>query len=284
MKRFETNHGLSLAYSDEGEGPGAPLLCLAGLTRSKRDFDHFAAALPQHAGPRRIIRLDSRGRGASDHDPDFSRYNVMVEAGDAIALLDHLGVEKVVVVGTSRGGILATVIAATSPERLAGVILNDVGPVIEPDGIQRIVGYLGMRPHASTMAEAAANLAALFGPLFNGVDAIFWHEWAERSYVEAEDGLDLAYDPKLRDATLAQSAANTDDAGLWRLFESLGPIPTLLLRGANSDILSAATVAEMRVSKPDLQTAEIPDRGHTPRLDEPAALDAIAAFLRSVDG
>lgn len=284
MRRFAAPHGLSLAYADEGAG-APPLLCLAGLTRSSRDFDHFAAALPAFAGPRRIVRLDARGRGASDHDPDWTRYNVMVEAGDALALLDHLGIDRAVIVGSSRGGLLAAVIAATAPQRLAGVVLNDVGPVIEPEGIGKIMSWLGRPPSAKTMAEAAAGLEAAFGARFPGVGPAFWRDWAERSFTEAPGGLALAYDPKLRDATLAQAAAAPEGGhDLWPLFDALKPVPTLLLRGANSDLLSAATAAEMRVRKPDLTVVEIPDRGHIPRLDEPAALRAVAAFLGGIDG
>ncbi|WP_340108401.1 alpha/beta hydrolase [Pikeienuella sp. HZG-20] len=279
--RFKTNDGLSLAYQDDPGGPGAPLLCLAGLTRSGRDFDHFAAAMN---GRRRLIRLDSRGRGASDHDPDFSHYNGMVEAGDAVALLDHLGVERAVVIGSSRGGVLAAVIAAKHPGRLAGVVLNDVGAEIEKDGIGKVVAALGVQPRAVTMAEAAAELEAWLGAAFPGAGRAFWFDWAERSYISTESGLALAYDPRLRDATLAQmEAVKPDGPGLWPLFDALGPIPTLILRAANSDLLSAATVAEMRRRKPDLQAAVIPDRGHIPRLDEPAALIAINSFLDSLD-
>ncbi|QIE57145.1 alpha/beta hydrolase [Pikeienuella piscinae] len=281
MKRFRTADGLQLAYRDEPGGPGAPLLCLAGLTRSGRDFDHFATAMKAR---RRLIRLDCRGRGASDFDPDFSHYNAMVEAGDALALLDHLDVERAVVVGSSRGGILAAMIATTRPERLAGIVLNDVGPVIEADGIAKIIGYLGIPPEAKTMTEAAAGLKALFGAAFTDVDAGFWSDWAERSYVVTAEGLTLAYDPKLRDATLAQVAAAGPEGGdLWPLFAALKPIPTLALRGANSDLLSAATLVEMAAQIPALITAEIPGRGHIPRLDEPAALEAINGFLDGLD-
>ncbi|MFV0476174.1 MAG: alpha/beta fold hydrolase [Pikeienuella sp.] len=283
MRHFTSADGLRLAYRDDPGGRGAPLLCLAGLTRSGRDFDHFAAAMN---GRRRLIRLDCRGRGGSDHDPDFTRYNPMAEAGDAISLLDHLGVESAVVVGSSRGGLLAAVIAATRPERLAGVVLNDVGPVLDPEGIGKIMGYLGVAPRAKTMAEAAEGLKAIHAESFRNVDADFWADWAERSYVETEGGLALAYDPKLRDATLAQAAAAAEHEGgadLWPLFAALDLIPTLALRGENSNLLSAATLAEMATRKRDLVTATIPDRGHIPRLDEPAALAAINAFLDRLD-
>lgn len=282
LHRFTTGDGLSLAYMDEPGGPGAPLLCLAGLTRCHRDFDRFAEAMN---GRRRLIRLDARGRGASDRDPDFNNYNPMVEAGDALALLDLLGVDRAIVVGSSRGGLLAMTVAATRPERLAGAILNDVGPVIEPGGVENIMNYLGKPPRARTLEEAARGLEAALGAAFSDVDPAFWREQAERSFVETEDGLALAYDPHLRDATLAQiEAAGPEPQDLWPLFDLLAPIPTLVLRGANSDLLSVETVAQMKARKPDLQTAEIPNRGHIPRLDEPASLAAIGAFLDRLDG
>lgn len=283
MGRVLSKDGLSLAYQDEGAGD-PPLLCLPGLTRSGADFDHFAAASPKALGAeRRIVRLDSRGRGLSDHDPDFANYNVMVEAGDALTLLDHLEIERAVIIGSSRGGLLAMVIAATAPERLAGVVLNDVGPVIEPTGAAKIMDYLGVPPAAKTMDEAAAALEAAFGPRFPGVEPDFWREWAERSYKIDDGGLALSYDPALRDATLAQ-AAEFEDGGpdLWPLFDALLPIPTLALRAEHSDILSDETMAAMAARKPDLETVVIADCGHIPRLDEPDALAAIVTFLKSL--
>ena len=278
MKRFTASDGLSLAYRDEGEGPA--VLCLAGLTRNSRDFDHFVAAMPEGF---RLIRLDARGRGASDHAKDFHTYNVMTEAQDAVALLDHLGVDRAAVVGSSRGGVQAMVIAATAPARLSGVVLNDVGPVLSPEGLTKIMGYLGKPPVARTMAEAADALEAAFGADFPNVDPDFWRGWAERSYVAREGGLDLAYDPKLRDATEAQiAAADPDGPGLWPLYAALAPVPTLVLKGANSDLLSEETLTEMKARKPDLLTAIVADRGHIPRLDEPDAIGPILDFLKSL--
>ena len=152
MNRFTTEDGLSLAYLDEGAG--LPLLCLPGLTRNAADFDELAAAL---AGRHRLIRLTLRGRGASDRDPDFRNYNVLVEARDVVGLLDHLGLERVVVVGTSRGGLIAMMLAATAKPRLAGVLLNDIGPELAPEGLANIMSYLGIAPRAKSFPEAAAR-------------------------------------------------------------------------------------------------------------------------------
>ncbi|MEM7547492.1 MAG: alpha/beta hydrolase [Pseudomonadota bacterium] len=282
MTTFQTKDGLTLTYMDEGSGPGVPLLCLAGLTRNSRDFDFLAEAI----GPdRRMIRLDSRGRGASDHDPNFANYNVMVEAGDALALLDHLGIDRVVIIGSSRGGILGMVIAATAPNRLVGVVLNDVGPEIDPKGITKIMSYLGLPPQAKSLEEAAENMAAAFGHDCPGVDQQFWLDWVTRGNAVTADGLALNYDPKIRDATLAQAAEiDPDGPGLWPLFAALGPVKALVLRAENSDLLTAETVAKMVEAKPDLATAVVANRGHIPRLDEPDAIGPIRDFLASIDG
>jgi pimeloyl-ACP methyl ester carboxylesterase len=281
MKKFTTKDGLSLAFMDQGQGPGVPLLCLPGLTRNSRDFDFLATAI---GSGRRIIRLDSRGRGASDFDPNFANYNVMVEAGDAIALLDHLGVDKVAIIGSSRGGILGMVIAATAPARLAGVVLNDVGPAISPEGIAKIIGYLGLPPQAKTLEEAALGMAEAFGKDCPGVDHQFWMDWVVRGNRVTADGLALSYDPKIRDATLAQAAEVAPDGpGLWPLFAALEAVPTLVLRAENSDLLSAETVDRMSAAKPDLRSAVVANRGHIPRLDEPDALAPIIGFLKDID-
>lgn len=209
---------------------------------------------------------------------------MMIEAADAVALLDHLGIDKAVIVGSSRGGILAMVIAATAPARLAGVVLNDVGPEIDPKGITKIMGYLGLPPEAKTLQEAAENMQAASGDQCPGVDQDFWLGWATRGHNVTPDGLALNYDPKLRDATIEQaSEIDPDGPGLWPLFAALGPIPTLVLRAANSDLLTGTTVDKMVAAKPDLRTCVVADRGHIPRLDEPDALAAVTAFLKALD-
>lgn len=288
MNTFTTKDGLALAYMDDDAGgaaggsTGAPLLCLAGLTRNSSDFDFFVAAMRDAGVGRRIIRIDARGRGGSDHDPNFSNYNIMQEAADAVALLDHLGVDKAVIIGSSRGGFQAMVLAASAPARLVGVVLNDVGPELDPRGLTKIMGYLGLPPAAKTMAEAAAGLKAGFGADFD-VDDVFWDEMAERSYHITDTGLALTYDPKLRDAVIEQAAAiDPDGPGLWPLFEALKPVPAIVLRGANSDLLSADISARMKTAKPDLAEVVVAGRGHIPRLDEPEVVTAIVSFLEQI--
>jgi pimeloyl-ACP methyl ester carboxylesterase len=266
---FAAPDGARLAYRDDGAG--LPVLALAGLTRTMADFDDLAPHLP----PCRLIRMDYRGRGASARTGAAS-YTVPIEAGDALALLDHLGVARAAVIGTSRGGLIGLLIAAMARPRLLGLCLNDIGPVIDRPGLQRIMGYVGMAPAARTHAALAQALPGLM-PGFRNLPADRWLAEARRHFVETPGGLAITYDPALRDAFLTAFGGPQGDA--WPLFDACAGLPLALIRGAGSDLLSAATAAEMRRRRPDMIFAEVPDRGHAPFLDEPQAVAAIRAFL-----
>ncbi|WP_209505359.1 MULTISPECIES: alpha/beta hydrolase [unclassified Ruegeria] len=274
MSDFTTSDGRRIYFEDHGSG--TPLLCLAGLTRNGRDFSHFAP----HATELRMITMDYRGRGRSDYDPDFMNYNVFRESHDAIELLDVLGIEKAIVLGTSRGGLIAMALAASHPERLAGVILNDVGPVIETSGIAKIMAYVGAQPTAKTYDEAAVVLKHVMEPQFPKVPLEIWRKQAEIQYEQQGDGLALRYDPALRKALLEQAASGAIP-DYWLFFEALRNIPCGAIRGANSDVLSAETLAEMHRRHPGLISAEVPDRGHVPFLNEPQSLDVIKKVLKN---
>ncbi|WP_170561128.1 alpha/beta fold hydrolase [Ruegeria atlantica] len=258
----------------EDTGSGAPVLCLAGLTRNSKDFSF----LKPHLGDMRVIAMDYRGRGRSDHDPDFMNYNVLRESQDAIELLDHLSLDRVNVIGTSRGGLIAMALAASHPERLLSVVLNDVGPVLEPSGIAKIMEYVGKQPVSKTYDLAARALQHVMGPQFPGVSLTRWRQQAEVQFDETPDGLTLSYDPALRTALLEQAAAGPAP-DLWPLFEALQGLPTGVIRGANSDILGKDTLTEMHNRHPALISAEIPDRGHPPFLDEPQSVELIRKVL-----
>lgn len=275
MKHFKTSDNLTLAYRDEGQG--TPVLCLAGLTRNGDDFDDFAATLGDGI---RLIRLDYRGRGASDYDPNYQNYAIQVEARDALELLDHLEIQKAVLVGTSRGGLISMVLAATAPGRLAGVYLNDIGPELDASGLDVIKTYLGRDPSFKTHAEAAAQLPIINAEIFPNVPTERWLACAQRWWSETPDGLRIRYDAKLRDAVLEASLQPAPD--LWPLFDALADIPLALVRGVNSNILSHATAQKMKDRNPDMIWAEVPDRGHVPYLDEPACQDAFAALMKKV--
>ncbi len=270
MRRFPAPDGTPLAYTDQGAG--LPVLCLAGLTRAGDDFDALASQL---SGVR-LIRMDCRGRGGSGWS-GAATYTIATEAADALALLDHLGLARAALIGTSRGGLIGMVLAATARARLRGLCQVDIGPVIERAGLERIRDYVGRAPAARTHAEMAAALAR--SPGFSGVSPDRWLAEAQRLWRQTPQGLDIRYDPALRDAFLA--AFDAPPADLWPLFDAAAGLPLALVRGAGSDLLSPATADEMARRRPDMIRAEVPGRGHVPFLDEPESLAAIRAFLKA---
>ncbi len=272
LLHFTASDGARLGYRDEGEG--LPVLCLAGLTRSSTDFDFLAPHLPDL----RLIRPDYRGRGGSEWTGAAS-YTVPREAKDALELLDHLGLEQAAILGTSRGGIIAMMLAATARGRLLGICLNDVGPVLERGGLEKIIDYVGRNPAARTMDELVAKLPRTM-PGFANVPEERWRAFAERLYTPTDTGLHIRYDPELRTSFLA--AFEGPAADLWPLYDACAGLPLALVRGANSDLLSAATAAEMHRRRPDMIFAEVPDRAHVPFLDEAESLAAIRAWLEGM--
>ncbi len=269
MPFFTAGDGARLHFEAAGDGP--PLIALAGLTRSARDFDDLAPNLPD----RRLVRMDYRGRGRSQWSGPES-YTIAQEGADVLALMDHLAIARAPILGTSRGGLIGMYLAAVAPERLAGLCLNDVGPVIEPAALERIATHLGRTPNARTHAQAAAAMARNL-PGFEGVPEARWLAEARRQFTETPDGLVPDYDPALREAFLAAMDTPPDDP--WALFEGCAGLPLALTRGANSDLLSPETAAEMRRRRPDMIFAEVPGRGHVPFLDEPESLGAIRRWL-----
>ena len=268
--------GVRLAYDDRGRG--VAILCLPGLTRNMDDFDPVVDAFAARA---RVIRMDYRGRGASDW-PGPATYTIATEAADAVALIDHLGVDRAVILGTSRGGLIAMTLAAMARDRLAGVILNDIGPDIMPQGLAHIMDYLGRPPKFRSLADATAAFPAIFAPAFRDVPAATWAGFARRLYREDGGRLHLRYDPRLRDAVAPAFAPDAPAVDLWPLFDLFAGLPLGLIRGANSDILSVETADEMRRRRPDMAFAEVPNRGHVPFLDEPEAVAVIEKVVAQV--
>ena len=269
--RFPAEDGALLAYRDEGQG--LPLLCLPGLTRAMSDFDYLIPHLP----PLRLIRMDYRGRGGSDRT-GAATYTVEQEAKDALRLLDHLGVAKAAILGTSRGGLIGMVLGAVARDRVLGLCLNDVGPEIARDGLARISDYVGRNPAGGTLEGYAERLSR--SPGFDGVPMTRWLEEARKLAVETPDGLRLPYDPALRESFL--KAFEGPPVDLWPLFDALAGLPLALIRGANSDLLTADTAAKMRARRPDMSFAEVPGRAHIPFLDEPEAVALIRGFLKGL--
>lgn len=272
MKHLILPDGTRLAHADQGEGRA--LLCLPGLTRTMADFTYAKPHLRC-----RIIRMDYRGRGGSSWT-GAATYTVLQEAQDALALMDHLGIARFAVLGTSRGGLIGMVLAHLARDRLLGLCLNDIGPVVERAGLERIAAYVGRNPAARSFPEFATALER-FSTGFSHVPAARWLEEAQKhAKPGADGGLQITYDPALRDAFNTAMAAPAGDA--WPLFDACAGLPLAVIRGANSDLLSRETVAEMARRRPDLIVAEVPDRAHVPFLDEPESAIALDAFQKAL--
>ncbi|MCZ7675448.1 MAG: alpha/beta hydrolase [Roseovarius sp.] len=280
MPRFTTSDGLGLHFEDAGTG--APVLCLAGLTRNGADFTWLAP----HVADTRLIRLDYRGRGRSDHAADPQSYSIPREGLDAVELLDHLGLDRAVIIGTSRGGLIAMTLAATHRDRLAGVVLNDIGPELAEAGLARIMDYVGRAPPATDLDAAAEALMQAHAADFPGVPLARWRAQAGFMWFEKpEGGIGLRYDARLREALATPDAgagAPQPAPDLWPFFDALSDLPLASIRGANSDLFSADCQARMQARNPGMIATAVPDRGHVPFLDEPPALKAIRAVLEAV--
>ena len=277
--------GLKLHLREYGERPaaGLPVVCLPGLTRASIDFHPLAYALAHdRERPRRVLALDYRGRGLSDYDPNPANYSIPLELDDVLTVLTASEAEPAIIVGTSRGGMIAMALGVARPTAMAAVVLNDIGPVIDVAGIVRIKDYVGKLPHPKDLAEGAAVVRGLFGSQFPKLTEKDWIAAAHRTWREQNGKLVLTYDPALAN-TLAAFDANTPMPNLWPQFDSLAAIPMLVIRGALSDLLSAETVAEMRARRKQLDVLEVPDQGHAPLLIEPEVIADIAAFINKCD-
>ena len=277
--------GLRLHLAEYGErtAPGLPVVCLPGLARTSVDFVELAAALADDPDrPRRVLALDYRGRGLSDHDRDPANYAIPVELGDVLAVLTARAVERAVLVGTSRGGLIAMALGAVRPAILAGVVLNDIGPVIEPQGLMRIKGYVGKLPQPRNLADGADMLRRLFGGQFPKLGDADWLSWARKTWREHDGRLVATYDPRLSRA-LAAIDPEHPLPPMWEQFDALACIPVMVIRGANSDLLSMATLEAMKARRNDMTVLEIPDQGHAPLLAEPDTIARITAFVRDCE-
>ncbi len=256
-----------------------PVLCLPGLTRTTMDFStlaHGLSADPVH--PRYVVAMDSRGRGLSDYDRNPANYNVATELSDLLAVLTALEITSAVFVGTSRGGILSMLLGSARPSTIAGVVLNDIGPVIEPLGLARIKSYVGKLPQPRTFEEAADILQRLFGGQFPRLKPADWMAHARRTYKEQKGRLVPTYDVRIA-ATLQNIDLERPLPPLWKDFDALGHAPIMVIRGLNSDLLAESTVVAMKERRPDLEVVEVPDQGHAPLLMEDEYIRRIGAFV-----
>ena len=253
---------------------GVPVLCLPGLTRNSRDFITLATHLSER---RQVLTADLRGRGLSAWDPVASHYQLPTYVQDAWSLLDSLRVSRVLVVGTSLGALIGMALAAMQPDRIAGVVLNDAGPEIDPAGLRRIAGYAGKLPPVRSWEEAAAQAKSVYGPALPGLSDAEWLDYARRGYRENPAGVPVPdMDPGIAAAFKNPVTAPPD---LWSLYAQIKDVPMLVIRGGLSDLLSAATVARMGREKADLQHITVANRGHAPLLNEPECVAAIDVFV-----
>ncbi len=271
--------GLSLHVREYGaDNPGIPLVCLPGLTRNLLDFEDLAVMLARGPSPRRVLSISSRGRGLSDRDPDPSRYTIPVEAADVICVLDQVAVERAAFIGTSRGGLILHVLAMSHLERIERLVLNDIGPVLELEGLRQIQAYLGGRSAPESFAVAAKLLRGVHGEEFPALTDPDWTGMARALFRETDGRIEADYDPEIaaqfRAADLSQPMAT-----LWPQFDLLAEKPLMVVRGENSRLLSRETVDEMRRHKPDLVAVEAQGQGHAPLLHLGPIPQAIRDFL-----
>jgi len=268
-------------YAGSGGPARCPVVCLHGLTRNSADFEEVAPWIA--AQGRRVIAVDIRGRGRSARDPDPRRYNPAVYAGDVLQLLDGAGIARAVFIGTSMGGIITMAIAGKRLRAIAAAVLNDVGPVLSMAGLERIRGYVGKGEPVRSWDEAAAFVKSVNEVAFPGNAMADWHAWAKRAFRSDGNGnLTLDYDPQIA-ASIGSAKLKTTSVVAKLLYRRLARNrPTLLVRGANSDIVGPEEAQYMQKAAPGLTYAEVPGVGHAPMLTEPAAKGALSSFLSGV--
>jgi pimeloyl-ACP methyl ester carboxylesterase len=282
--RFITaQDGLKLHAVEYGDRRSAllPIVCLPGLSRTAEDFTTLATALDDHSA-RRVLALDLRGRGRSEYDPNPDRYTVPVETADVMTVMTALDAAPAIVIGTSRGGLVAMTLAATKPELLAGVVLNDIGPVVETEGVLRIKSYVGRLPHPKNYQEGAELLRRISANQFPNLTPADWLAAAKRGWREAGGELVTTYDPAL---TRSLEGVSDDKVypTMWPQFDAMAELPLMVVHGATSDILSTTTVTAMQARRPDMEVVVVTGQGHAPLLAEPGTIRPIAAFAAKCD-
>ncbi len=280
--RFTVRDGLTLhvsCYKSAGNGRRA-VVCIPGLTRNSRDFDRLAKFLSSGPDGRDVYAIDLRGRGLSDHDRDWRNYVVPIEAMDVIDLITLRGLSEPIIIGTSRGGLIGMAMASIQPSAVGGVVLNDIGPVIEHSGMIRIAGYVGRMPLPANWPEAILQIKSANREQFPKLTDQDWEELARQWFNTKDDQPIPGYDGKLG-RTMHYKDGKVPP--LWGLFTAVRRVPVLVIRGANSDILSAQTVEDMCQRHPQCATITIADQGHAPLLKDPTSQGAIRKFLVAVD-
>ncbi len=275
-RRFRARDGVELAALDwDGPEGRTPILCLPGLTRSARDFEMLAA---RHAATRRVLALDYVGHGESARAETLERYAVERSVGDILDAMAALHCHRAVVVGTSLGGLLGMVLAVLRPTALAGLVLNDIGPRLEPVGTGFVQEFVARDPALGSLDEVIDHLRRTLPPL--RMDAEGWRRFAANTFAEGRDG---RWHPRW-DTRIAQamSAGGGAPPELWPAFGALAHVPVMLVRGELSELLSAETTLRMRRERPDLVFVNVPQVGHCPTLEEPEVVSRLDLFLESI--
>ncbi|MDB5756664.1 MAG: alpha/beta hydrolase [Massilia sp.] len=282
---FTSDDGLRLYARDYAptSGPARlPVICIHGLTRNSADFDELAPWIA--AQGRRVLAVDVRGRGNSAYDPDPSHYNLLIYAGDIVKLAHDLGIARAVFIGTSMGGLITMTLALRRIGLIAAAVLNDVGPTLSGRGLQRIAGYAGKADTVASWEDAASYLRGINQAAFPANTTQDWHKWARRAFCEKAPGqLGMRYDPNIGIAIREGKIRPSSLVARFAFRRLAHKRPTLLIRGALSDLVESEQATLMRASAPSMAYAEVPDVGHAPMLTEPQALAALREFLGRVD-
>ena len=278
---YTSTDGLKLHIREWGETSSAlPIVCLAGLTRNHIDFESIAERL---RGTRRVVALDYRGRGLSDRDKDATHYDLLVENADILAGLTHLNITQAIVIGTSRGGLHSLLFTLTRPTLMRGLVLNDIGPVIENEGLKRIRNYVGKVPIPKSWDDAVAIARSVMSAHFTSLNDDDWLAYARGTFVETASGqFELSYDPALMKGLEALDLDKPFPT-LWPQFMALAAGPLLTIRGENSDLLTEATLTEMAARHPRFSSLTIAGQGHAPLLRDEASLRRIEDFISEID-
>ena len=270
--------GIKLHYRDyAGPHERPPILCIPGLTRNARDFEPVAE---RYAGQWRVIAIDLRGRGGSGFDRDPANYNPSVYVTDVLKMLDQLGIADAVFVGTSLGGLCTMLLALHDADRIAGALLNDIGPVIDQAGIDRIRGYVGQDERFASWDDAIAKISARIADCYPTWNAGQWERYVRR--ICREDGSTIRFDYDMAIVDNFRRVAGLPQVDVWPLYQALDGRPVTILRGALSDLLSAETALAMVAALSHAELVTVPDVGHTPSFEEPASQAALDRLLERV--
>jgi pimeloyl-ACP methyl ester carboxylesterase len=282
---FRSQDGLKLAFRDYQPlvPRHLPVVALHGLARSSADFHVLAEAVSGHrTRPRRVVALDYRGRGLSDRDPNWQNYDLKIELGDLQAFLTAAGIDEAIFIGTSRGGLLTMALGMVRGGAIRGAVLNDIGPRIEGAGLARIKGYVGKMPQPRNYDEAVRIQKQVAGSQFTSLSEAEWRAFAELTWEETPKGLVPRYDPALSKGLEALDLTKPLP-DIWPYFLCLKAVPVLSVRGANSDLFSEATQAEMSKLHPRHQAHVVAGQGHAPLLMDAPTINRIIGFLAECD-